>query len=143
MKKKVYSEQAVAEMFETLRKNVEGGRCVDRLEELYNTVTVPQVKTAIVCNINAFLCAWFKLLKDVENVDPKKSKVFLSRVINNKFINYDGYLTDVYRTCFQVNSRITHILPDYVRASLKAVIQTKRRALGLDMNSTRFGKSTK
>ena len=28
MKTKKYSEQAVEEMFDTLRKNVEGGRCV-------------------------------------------------------------------------------------------------------------------
>ena len=80
MKTKKYSEQAVEEMFDTLRKNVEGGRCIARLQELYNEVNVPQVKIAIVSNINAFLCAWFKLLKDVEPVDPEVSKVFLSKV---------------------------------------------------------------
>ena len=55
MKTKKYSEQAVEEMFDTLRKNVEGGRCIARLQELYNEVNVPQVKIAIVSNINAFL----------------------------------------------------------------------------------------
>ena len=111
MKTKKYSEQAVEEMFDTLRKNVEGGRCIARLQELYNEVNVPQVKIAIVSNINAFLCAWFKLLKDVK------------------------------RTCGKVKSRITNILPDYVRASLKAVIQTKRREMGLDKNSSKFGQN--
>ena len=141
MKTKKYSEQAVQEMFDTLRKNVEGGRCVARLQELYNEVNVPQVKIAIVSNINAFLCAWFKLLKDVEPVDSEVSKVFLSKVVNKQFIDYDDYIKDVKRTCTKVKSRITNILPDYVRASLKAVIQTKRREMGLDKNSSKFGQN--
>ena len=91
MKKKIYSDNVVNDLFNIMRAHVDGGRCVEKLNEIYNELTVPAVKYALIKDLSTFLSDWFKLVNDTKNIDPIKSKVTLGKILCAEFITIGIY----------------------------------------------------
>lgn len=128
---KNYSEAAVNDLFNTLVKNTETGRCVTKLQAIYGEIKIPAVKRAIIHDMCRFLSDWFTLVHDASTIE---NPVLLNKVLSAKFINADSYLRSTIGECNRVgrSNRSVNIVVSYCKSCIKAIIMTSRRKYGFD-----------
>ena len=146
---KEYTDTCYNDLVSCLYRNVEGGNCiysllrsVDRAEEKY-----PGIKRYFIHDMNAWLTSWFELISDTAGCSLKLRLKILSVAFstdNSSFNNINIYCTTI-ATDINPELGISYgeDLAGYIACAVKAIVQTKRRSLGLDCNSKKYGEQLK
>lgn len=149
MKEKKFNKE---EMMVAIKRNVAGSPCIDVFEKLLSEVD-QEVSDIVVSDVSGFLSRAFQVFHESDKVEDKKIKsklltkdfiggVYFKKIDrlkrnteNLKFWEDEAINPDLEK---KESYRKTLLLCNYVPAIIKAVIQTKRRSVGLDMNSKKF-----
>lgn len=146
---KNYSETAFEELKKSLLKNIDGGNSVHVLLKMVNETDeqFPGIKNIFIHDMGAFLTHWFELVHDSRSC----SKTLRSKILNMKFISeysdFNNYVIFCYDKIDSAKSKYTdnylcEDLLSYLICTIKAIIQTTRRSIGLDQNSKKYGIKT-
>jgi len=149
------------ELMSVIKKNTELGPCINAFETLIEEVPMEVGKSCKSCMMN-FLDDILHHFKDIDRVQDRSNK---SKMLDWSYIKPERYFGNLkaqvlkYYTkvpemrasseCFnpalvvegkdREDARRTLLVWRNVPAVCKAVIQTKRRSLGLDRNSKKYG----
>ena len=145
MKIKNYSDACFNDLVKCLYRNVEGGNCVfsllrslERAEKKY-----PEIRNYFIHDMNAWLTHWFELVEDSSSC-PLKLR---SKILTVPFATDCADFNNINIFC---NDKAEAINPElgisygadfisFLACTVKAIVQTKRRSLGLDCNSKKYG----
>lgn len=150
--------EMVAQLNTTIKKRTTPSACIDRFCELMEEIENEELKRVLISDFNKFISELKHLFDAVDQVTEKR---FKARMLKDEFIDAKRFFkaskkqmnkvkTAIYadpnvdeetgETTYDVSteSRRVLLLIDYYPAIIKALIQTKRRAVGLDGNSKHF-----
>lgn len=147
MKKDFNVDETYSMVLKVLRKNMNGNKSVDILDEVVERLNKKytkhenEVKKRVSRDFMKFFGFWFTNVKDAEKVSKNSQSILL----NINTVNPWRFFKDVY---VKFNNGFMTTLPDdssdegklvrYINICLKGVIQTKKRSIGMDANSKKY-----
>lgn len=135
MKTKNYN-QAFDELIKCLLKNTKEAKCVTALKFLVNEYKGDaNLKEIVVTEYAKFLGFWFPYLRET----LKTSKKMQNYLLTKRFLNPNGWFDKIWDLKYEKTdkNRMYQII-SHTQAIVKALIQTQRRKLGFDQNSTKY-----
>lgn len=149
MKIKNYNEAAFEELKKSLFKHIDGGNSVHVLLKMINEVNeqFPGIKNIFIHDMGSFLTHWFSLVQDSRRCSlPLRAKILTVDMVM-KYSDFNNFSIFCYDKIDQtVNKHTNRLLANdilsYLTCVIKAVIQSTRRSIGLDLNSKKYGVKT-
>ena len=133
-------DKAFDDLIKCLAKNTKDAKCVTALKFLVNEYNGDlKVKEIVDKDYSQFLNFWFPYLRET----LKTSKKMQNYLLNKRFIIPDPWVwfQNIFRLQYEkeesVRVRMWEI-NTHTEAIVKALIQTQRRKLGFDQNSTKY-----
>lgn len=138
MKTKNYN-QAFDELIKCLAKNTKGAKCVTALKFLVEEYKGDvNLKENVVKDYAQFLGFWFPYVREMS----KTSKRMQNYLLNKRFVIPDPWtwFQRIYYLEIRDESDRERMAAIYshTQSIIKALIQTQRRKLGFDQNSTKY-----
>ena len=147
---KKYNESAFTELMNTLNKHIDGGNSLPVFTKMINEVNeqFPGLKDTFIHDMGEFLTHWFELVNDCKLCSAKLQAKILTIDMIMKYSDFNRFVPFCYDVIDQTinphtNRLYAQDLTSYLACIVKAVIQTTRRAKGLDLNSKKYGNATK
>ena len=129
-------DKAFDELIKCLAKNTKDAKCVIALKHIVEEYNGDlKVKEIVVRDYTQFLSFWFPYLRET----LKTSKKMQNYLLTKRFLNPNGWFDKIWDLKYEKTdkNRMYQII-SHTQAIVKALIQTQRRKLGFDQNSTKY-----
>ena len=132
-------DKAFDELIKCLAKNTKDAKCVTALKYIVNEYEGEvNLKEIVIKDYAKFLSFWFPYVRETSKTSLKMQNYLLNR----RFIIPDPwtYFQGIWHLAVKDNGgngKMYHLV-SHTDAIIKALIQTQRRKLGFDQNSTKY-----
>lgn len=148
---KNYNENAFNELVNTINKHIDGDSSalpvlVDMITEVDKKY--PMLKNKFIHDMGSFMTHWFNLINDSKSCSLKLRAKILTVDFVTTYSDFNNFTTYCYDVIDQeinphTNRLYSSDLLSYLACIIKAIIQTTRRQLDLDLNSKKYGNTIK
>ena len=146
MRIKNYSETAFEELKNSLLKHIDGGNSVHVLLKMINETEeqFPGIKNIFIHDMGSFLTHWFWLVQDSRCCSLSLRAKILTLNTISEYSDFNRFAVFCYDKIDKTENKYTNRplandLLSYLACTVKAVVQSTRRSIGLDLNSKKYG----
>ena len=146
MRIKNYSETAFEELKNSLLKHIDGGNSVHVLLKMINETEeqFPGIKNIFIHDMGSFLTHWFNLVQDSRSCSRQLRAKILTLDMISEYSDFNNFVIFCYDKIDKTENKYTNRplandLLSYLACTIKAVVQSTRRSIGLDLNSKKYG----